>query len=206
VARRDFRRRAPTRDVGQKVIIACEGTTERRYFNDIRAARRLAALKVILVQRGTDPRGVVRAAINEREEHRSERNWDAEIDTTWAVYDGDEHRANDPTNWHEALDLARGNSIRLAISNPSFEFWYLLHFHDQQAYLTREQALRLLKSHAPDYHKTTSMFPDPLQPLTRTAIERARALEARAIADSLPAHENPCTGVADLVELLLSLT
>ena len=66
------------------------------------------------------------------------------MDSAWAVYDGVEHFNNNPADWHEAINLARARKINLAITNPSFEFYYLLHFQDQMGWLERDEAKRLL--------------------------------------------------------------
>lgn len=204
---RSFRRRPATREIGRRVLIACEGSkTEPGYFDGIRQALRLSTERVLVIpHEGTDPRSVVRAAVARRNEQRRDGRW-TERDTAWAVYDGEEHLAANPTNWHEAIQIAQTKDIRLAISNPCFELWYLLHYQDQSAYLTRQQARHALKQYLPDYEKSNRLYPEPLKDLTREAIRRAKALDSRAQANELPAHENPCCGVVYLVESLLDLS
>jgi hypothetical protein len=70
---------------------------------------------------GTDPRNVVDDAIAKRKELIDDQRWNAERDTIWAVYDGDEHITHNKRNWDEALDIARRKKVNLAISNPCFE-------------------------------------------------------------------------------------
>src|SRR5262249_48969111 len=127
-------------------------------------------------------------------------------DWAWAVFDGEEHYANNQKNWYEALDLARRKDIRLAISNPCFELWYLLHFQDHNAFVSRDVICRLLERWIEGYHKAHILYPDPLAPLTSEATTRARNIAAYAQRNDLKLHDHLCAeGVADLVELLLSL-
>lgn len=204
--RHPFQRRPPSREIGRKVVIACEGSkTEPGYFEGIRIALRLPTVQVVVIaDKGADPLRVVNAALAERERQERKQTWTME-DCAWAVFDGEEHRANDPANWKEALRSAERNGIRLAISNPCFELWYLLHFQDHTAERTRDQVRQLLKRHLRDYDKANRLYPDPLAEFTQNAIERARQLMARIERDGLPPHSNPCTGVAALVESLLAL-
>jgi len=203
---RPFQRPRQRRTVGKKIIIACEGKkTEYGYFEEIRKSLRLPTLRITVVHPdATDPRSIVQAAIDYRQARRNEKAWMAG-DQAWAVFDGDEHRLDNPANWNDALQLAQGKEIHLAISNPCFEFWYLLHYREHAAHLARQEARHLLRSHIADYEKADKLWPAPLQPLTAEAIRRAKQLARRAETDGLQRHTNPCTTVSELVENLLAL-
>ena len=73
---------------------------------------------------------------NEQSKNRRKLKRDrlATRDSVWAMFDRDIHKRFD-----EARDLARGNGIRLAISNPCFELWGILHYQDQNAPLGRQE-------------------------------------------------------------------
>jgi hypothetical protein len=45
------------------------------------------------------------------------------------MFDRDEH-----PNFARAIDLADRHGIKLAMSNPCLELWFILHFEDQTAY------------------------------------------------------------------------
>lgn len=53
-------------------------------------------------------------------------------DEVWCVFDIDDH-----PKIADARQQARDNGIDLAISNPCFELWVLLHFQDQRAHISR---------------------------------------------------------------------
>lgn len=205
---RSDRRPQNARTVGRKVFIFCEDSkTAPSYFQGLRQSLRLQQLQVNVVSPPfTDPLNIVRAAIEARKNEISDRAWnETEGDLAWAVFDGDEHIENDPANWHAALDLAQARKIELAICNPAFEFWYLLHFEECQTSVSRQEALRRLKEHLPRYEKSDRLFP-LLQPNTKQALERAEELERLARLSQLAPHANPCCkGVARLVGSLLEL-
>lgn len=208
--RQPFGRNVPVRLPQRKIIIICEGTgTEFGYFNAIRQTLRLP-VDIIDVRHcgATDPKSIVEYAKveyakAERASRERERRWD-KLDEIWAVYDGDEHRERDLANWNAALNGA-GKKVKLAISNPSFEAWYLLHFQDQNAPLHRDVARRLLKAYLPDYKKSNVLWPDPLQARLETAIQRAKNLAAVIEQGDRERCCNPSTGVHLLVESLLTL-
>lgn len=201
-----FERLGRSRPIGRRILISCEGEeTEYRYFEDIRKSLRMEPNKIIVLEpEASDPLGIVEQVLDERTYRKQDKEW-TEDDIAWAVFDGDEHRANNINNWREALQLARGNDIHLAISNPSFEYWYLLHYQDQNSSLTRQQAMRLLKVHIPDYEKSDVLYREELQPLTKAAIDRARQVAHLAEGNASEAYANPCTHVCELVEIILSL-
>jgi hypothetical protein len=202
---RPFGRNKPKRVVGRKIIVACEGKkTERGYFEAMRKSLRLPTLQVEVVHPdATDPLSIVRAAIRLRQNRVHDRAW-TQGDSAWAVFDGDEHKDANPDNWNDALQIAKSKQIHLAISNPSFEFWYLLHYGTVMAQLARAEALRRLLQHIPHYQKGLVLWPE-LQPLTQDAITRARRLKERAITDGLDPFTNPCSSVYELVESILTL-
>jgi hypothetical protein len=201
-----YQRPPHPRAIGRKVWIACEGEAcERGYFEAIRRSLQLPTARVFVTHAGSDPRSVVRAAIEAREEQKYAGRW-FPGDSAWAVFDGDEHKDREGgANWNDALQLAEAHAIRLAVSNPCFELWYLLHYEDQTAHLTRQQAQRRLRTHVPNYDKAQRLFPTPLQVLTPEAIRRAAALAARTEPELVGEHPNPSCGVYELVKLLLEL-
>ena len=201
-----FHRPSRQRSIGRRILISCEGEkTEYGYFEDVRKLLRMEPNKIIVLkQEASDPLGVVKQALEERTYRQQENEWDKD-DRAWAVFDGDEHKANNIENWRQALQIVQKNDIRLAISNPSFEYWYLLHYQDQTGYLTRQQAKRLLKNHVPKYEKHDVFYQEELQSRTKAAIIRAKQVAHQASVDALEPYSNPCTHAWELVELILSL-
>lgn len=203
---RPFSRERATRPPGRKVIIACEGgKTEPGYFAEIRVSKHLPRERIVLVPPlGTDPLSVVDAALAEKAALKKARRWFAG-DSAWAVFDGDEHFQACPDNWNAARQKALHHEIELAVSNPCFELWLLLHFRQCSTELHRDKARRLLRRWVKAYEKALPIYGSHLKTLTPQAIERARALHERAMRDYGNPFLNPSSGVWRLVELLLSL-
>lgn len=182
-----------------KTIIVCEGLTEFNYFHAIRIHRRVPATLLNIINPGaTDPESLVRLAIEERSKYKSDGSWTSD-DQAWAAFDGDEHIENDPNNWHRALDLARRKNIGLAISNPSFELWYLLHYANQTANINRTAVKHRLEQHIPGYDKAKTYYPVPLREVTNEAMQRAAELQANHQHNDLERESNPSCGVHSLM-------
>ena len=206
---RGFARRPPKREEGSKVIIVCEGSkTEKNYFEAIRKDLRLTTVQIAVYHpNGTNPRLIVDSARQKRQEQINDKTWNGQKDTAWAVYDGVEHFNNNSADWHEAINIARDHKINLAITNPSFEFYYLLHFQDQTGWLERDAVKKLLTDKwITDYDKGAVYYPVLLKKLTGAAAARAQKLARYAEENNLELHKCLCAaGVANLVVLLHGL-
>jgi hypothetical protein len=184
------------------VLICVEGrVTETGYFTWIKSSLRDAALSIEISPEHGDPRflvDVAKTAIVEADrEARRERDEYLKFDRVWCVSDVDEH-----PRLAEAIDVATRAGIGMAISNPSFELWVLLHFDDQQAYIHRHEAARRLRAHLPGYDKAL----DCPRLVGRYSGARLRAQQLESIhqrnGSALP-DDNPSSGVWSLVDALI---
>lgn len=135
-----------------------------------------------------------RKEAREDEAHR-ERDENLKYDSVWCVFDVDEH-----PHVSDAKEMARDNAIRLAISNPCFELWLLLHFRDCPGMQHRQRIRDLLETHVPHYDKHVEYKAYAADyPL---AVLRARQMDvaAETVGES---GRNPTTGVHILTELIL---
>ena len=123
---------------------------------------------------------------------------DPTYDEVWCVFDIDEHPLVP-----EAKQQARDNQIDVAISNPNFELWLLLHFQEQQSALHWKKVPSVLKKHMPGYKKDPPM--DQLMPRYSEATNRARRL-AEMHARNNNDGANPSTGVHVLTERITKQT
>ncbi len=190
-------------DERPKVVIVCEGAkTETGYFNALRMDLRLSKQLVPVHHSGaTNPRNIVEFALAERKKQFQLHDWDERVrgDSIWAVYDGVEHYNHNKRDWDEALDLAKSNNVRLAISNPSFELWYLLHFQDQTKWLERDATyIQLKEKYIKNYKKAIFSI------LIGSKNERQLRLNGRIIWRRLPVNiTNHYTNVFARKALLL---
>jgi hypothetical protein len=112
----------------------------------------------------------------------------------WCVFDIDSH-----PNVEDALQMARDNGIHLAISNPCFELWLLLHLRESPGAQHRHDVQRLLGSFLPGCEKAVDFA--MLKGGYRDAVGRATRLDLEA-RDVDEVGRNPTTGVYRLTEAI----
>ena len=105
---------------------------------------------------------------------------------------------------HGALGRISGhyqesNGIKLAISNPCFELWLLLHFQDNPGMHSRQKVQQMLRKHAPNYNKGVDYA--KYSGGYSEAVDRATRMDEAAANDG-EAGLNPTTGVYRLTELI----
>lgn len=196
-----------------RILIVSEGSkTEPLYFKEIRAAYRLhtANVEVHPSAIGTSPIQVVEYAkdlfVNGDTHKRIQKR---AFEQVYAVFDRDDHQTfHDALQVVESLDgkLRNDNkqsiSFKAVASVPSFELWLLLHFEEVHAPIHRDDVMRRLKAHFPDYEKGAGgTFAFTREHLV-LAEERSSRLAARFTAYDEP---EPFTAVGEIVGLLTNL-
>lgn len=176
------RRRAAFREPRRSILVVCGAkSTEPAYFDGLKRSRRNPAVTIKIKSKPADPATVVKYAAD------LGRRAGAEYDEIWCVVDVDEFDLD------KAVATARQLDVCLAISNPCFEYWLLLHFEACTAPLTcyGEVEKRLLR-HVPGYRKSALRFDDYAHGVD-VAVDRARHPDA--------GHgRNPSSQVGLLVE------
>ena len=165
--------------------------TERHYFDDLRILERIP-IEIRFIA-GATPKTLVEWAVREK---RACGGKDKIYEEIWVVFDVDTHPF-----LAEARQQANDNSIKIAISNPCFELWALLHFQDQSAYIKCAEVRDLCKKHMNRYDKELPC--SQLLPLYEEALRRAQALQKAHEANGT-VGANPSTGVFDLVRSMLT--
>lgn len=130
-------------------------------------------------------------AIQLREARRTIKEYDA----VWCVFDVDDQAAH----LTDARQLALRSSVSLAISNPCFELWLLLHFQESPGLSDRQRVHNLLRGQLPSYSKHVNFVNDGYETGYELAVRRARRLDQIATQAGTPGH-NPTTGVYRLTE------
>jgi hypothetical protein len=175
---RDFRRRRPFIPPRQSILIVCEGEkTEPYYFRALKRELHLTTLEVEVVgqKEGSAPINIINQAIEQRILRKKQAQTSislAEYDKVWCVIDVEAPKPHASLN--RACDKGRANGLKLALSNPCFEFWYLLHFEKTGAPMqSNEELLKRLKRHCPKYRKNDPDFFYSVFPHIKKAITHA---------------------------------
>jgi len=160
---------------------------------------RLVSIEV--VPGGSNPKTLVDSAVEKKKEakrqaHR-EKDDNLTYDEVWCVFDVDAHEYIP-----EAKQKAEANKIELAISNPCFELWLLLHFQDQRPHIERHPLQAACRGHMPEYIKEVPF--ELVFPHHREAVDRAVALDNWQNRQGRPGG-NPSTGVHRLAERIVQL-
>lgn len=100
--------------------------------------------------------------------------------------------------------MVKREKIQLAITNPCFDFWYLLHFQDHFAQINSDRTLQFLRKHIPNYEKSLAVYDKHLKTRTENAINRGETIARKIQQNQLDEYDNPCcTGLVKLVQSLL---
>ena len=188
------------------VIIVCDGTrTEPIYFKNFENRERPLHVKVVpggknyleLIKKGISVKG----------------NLESEC-SVWCVTDVDADPSTPGnitarnTQLKEFAEKAKENGFRIALSNPCFELWFLLHFtYTHGSMLNYDAVKQRLIKHIPDYKKNDDYF-DLLVNMQESAISNAKALAQhhtmQGVNDFINVSVNPYTGVHELIESIRS--
>ncbi len=226
-------RKRGIRKVNPTIVIVCEGKeTEVDYFNGFNS--RYTRVDVIVPDKNsrgknksksTDPESLVEKAIYYKENKYDIDEKDG--DRVWCVFDVDINYNNNNAvkskidEIEKAKKISDKKKIKLGISNPCFELWYLLHYEYTTATLRNYDAVKQkLDKYIDNYEKNESIY-DELKEQVYDAIERGKRLKKyhedlgkklpnvekdnyKATAKDL-AESNPYSNVGELVEYMEEL-
>jgi hypothetical protein len=193
-----YRRRGPTREPYDSVLIVCEGgKTEPQYLDGLKLASKLSSANIrVTSASGTDPVSIVRFA---EKLCRTEK-----YDRVYCVFDRDGH-----TNFADAIGLVRQLGFREIVSWPCFEIWILLHFIYSTAPYNSvgnqsacDLVLREVKRHFAAYTKGHRGVYGYLESRLDDALNNAKRLAQH---NTSTRSINPATAVHELVEYLRNL-
>lgn len=180
-----------------KVLILCEGLTEKNYFNAMKEDFRLPKTigVEVLQSNKVDCKGVVEEAIK-----KAKREGIQEI---FVVFDHDNQPKRD-----EAFKLASDKKIKVIFSSICFESWYLFHFRNStRAFVSEEELERELKKCAgmENYEKNDFKHYSILKDKLASAKSNAENIRLSVIQNNYGVETfnlNPYTNVDELVLFL----
>lgn len=201
-------RRRKTKPV---ILIVTEGSqTEPKYFEHYRNRRTNIDIRVVGSRTSggeTDYLSLIRKAVEYQNKNQISVS---EGDSVWVVADGDVNYNNpDPITAKDSLlskarKMADVKGIHIALSNPCFEFWYLLHFQYTTKFFKDYPAVKnALTTYLPDYEKAGDVYTQleayPIIVFTKQLEDRSRKImeiiegedyqDGRLIAHSLYKYE-----------------
>ena len=127
-------------------------------------------------------------------------------DQLWCVFDRDDNKDHE---LQAAVAYAQKQKYNIAYSNPSFEYWYLLHFEKRNGYLKDcDAVIDILKrnDYLANYGKSVDVY-EQLQENQQKAIDRAKGRVEQLSKEKvaiISCDSNPVTTVYELVEFLNS--
>lgn len=196
-----YGRASANRTPRRRILVVCEGEkTEPTYLRELKVELRLASLDIVGSKScGSAPICLVDEARERNGGKVGRRN--TEYDEVWIVCDVDDHES-----LARAVDKAQANGFEVALSNPCFEIWLLLHFAYSTRARHRDDVQRELRrdDYLPGYEKGTSCY-QAIRALQDDAAGHARRLrDAHAKAGSSPSA-NPSTRMDLLLRVLQEL-
>lgn len=182
------------REAEKMFVLSYEGkVSEKKYFEDFRRSELFndsGLIEVISLKRpknrGSDPISVKKLLQEAKKEYRFK-----DTDEFWLIIDRDDWEDTHNHNFDKLVeDCKKENNFFLAMSNPCFEIWLILHLKDTNEF-DEEDKRRIMTnkkiSNSKNYIDTVlskiqgrsyNKRPNPqvFLPLTRTAIRRAKKL------------------------------
>lgn len=184
----------------QQILVFVEGErTEDGYFKFWWRRHRDKVLVKIEERNGT-PMTLVKLAIDQRDqEQRDERRGRGQAhDEVWCVFDRDTH-----PHFDDAILLAKRHGIGVAVSNPCFELWFILHYEDQTAHIEGRDAMARSAKLLGCKKVLTDAALEALATQYGDAVQRAKALDKKHRADGSQPRSNPSSEAWKLVERIV---
>ncbi len=192
-------KRRITRELGTQryhkiFFLSVEGAkTETRYFALYKQFNSIININCIKKGNKSSPQSVLKQMIKYLKD-----NDIRETDEAWLVVDVDKWQEDDLQKLYEWSKKKK--NYGLAVSNPKFEYWLLLHFEDGKKAISANICKERLKKYAPDYEDNIDAKKFNQESINE-AVNRARQQ------DTPPCNDWPRrkgTTVYRLVEKILS--
>lgn len=133
-----------------------------------------------------------------REYQRLNKKKNPDFDEIWCIFDVDQH-----PNLKSAIQEALDSNINIAISNPCFELWLVLHYQDQTSHINRRDIQKVAKRLGILKGKhLTEDSKDKVRESYEDAKSRAQRLEKWHKSKNSKSWENPSSQMWKFVDRL----
>ncbi len=198
----ELKRREARREPNETILIVCEGEkTEPNYFNYLVKQWRLASVDVEVhgEKAPNTPKEIVKYAKRLLKERKNRSQTKLPFDQVWCVFDTEVPLRQ---NIEDALIQAEDNKMKLGISNPCFEFWFILHFtQTSRSFNSVTDVIRELRQYHSNYDKSDKTILPVLEGETSQAVKNAKELFQKLSIEEI-LKENSSTNIYGLVEVL----
>jgi hypothetical protein len=190
-------RTTPQRQIRQILVFVEGERTEDGYFKHWGRQHRSEVIVNVHEFKGADPLSLVTRAVAEQkqEQYEERHRRGPPHDEIWCVFDVDAH-----PKLTEAVELATTHNIKVAVSNPCFELWFILHYEDQTAHIERHPAQARSKELIKCKKILTTKALEDLADRYQDAVKRAKALDKKHKGDGSPPRSNPSSEIWKLVD------
>lgn len=183
----------------RKFVVACEGEKSEEIYLRFMTAN-LRRVEVVPLSTGEDghsaPQHILERVLGEKRRFAGQS---AETIEFWMVFDVDHHFVGrNAHRTHKVISEAARHGISVALSNPCFELWLLLHLEEAPVPCSKANCETRLRAHLKGYQHNR-FDPTALKSGLRVAIERARALD-----DGERVPPSPATQLHLLLEAILN--
>ncbi len=192
--RRRFKRPTGQRPYRRLFLIATEGyKTEPQYFQSFNTRDALIRVKCLKEKNKSAPEQVL-----ERMKDRIQQERLKKSDEAWLVVDKDQWTPEQLSQLQQWSQQA--TNYGLAVSNPKFELWLLLHFEDARGISSSRDCSERLARYLPEYGKG-HVETEKLKSRVKEAIQRAKGKDT---SNCRHWPQNTGTTVYCLVERMLA--
>ena len=202
--RKSLYRRRPHLAERRRFVVYCEGeVTEPRYLQAFARLPEVRTTAVLDIRgEGCGPMQLVDKLIKHRRKDHQQRGSRERADTEyWCVFDVEAPQPH--PRLIEAVRKAEDSRISVAVSNPCFELWLILHFAEHTSWLDTRQSQAIRRGY--DGATRKELHADAYMERRTDAIGRARKLaEMHSQAERHPPHDNPSSDMFRLLEAVNS--
>ena len=203
-----LKRREAFREPRKSILIVCEGSkTEPLYFNLLQKKLRLKMADVEIAHKDPAPITVINHAIKLRNKRKDSANDESNLtkvkyDEVYCVMDIDKHES-----LTKAINKAKDHKLKIILSNPCFEYWYILHFiKTSSPFHSSRNVISEVKKYHTKYSKGDVTIFDVIFNKTSKAIKRSKEVIREQHNNAVDLQNcNPSTNVHLIVEELLKM-
>lgn len=192
-------RKSQKRPQKEIIFIFTEGETEYNYFDQIKKDLARNHMRVSVELSCTKEKTAMGFIEYARETLKHKLISPGKNDRIFCVFDMDTAVEGDISRAMKAMP----RYMRMIISNPDFELWFLLHYEYRRAALGNKESIRKLKEYEPDYQKPeVDKIYRSLREKKEIALGNAQLLrryQSEEGYDLYSTAANPCTNVDEAV-------